>query len=334
LLDSLNNIYVFGAGGQDGKLLVLKLRTVVEYANLVLFTRNTIRVEGSQPKYHEITSHREYLGIVDEIFKIHPPSIIYYLAATHYSHSDVVSNKYLDGDFANKCLPLHIFDFLIRYNLSKCYFMFTSSSLVFNGSGVSPQNESTPRSPICDYAKSKCIVEENLTLNIENGSFLGSTAIMYNHESKYRGNRFFTAKAISSIQSVSSNRALLSGSFKISFFNPLSYIDMGYASEYVDAIMLLASSNCIGTYIVSSGTQIMVKEFIDIVLAFFSVTADIIEYKDVPQRSKIQLYGDNTKIRRELSWSPKIIGAKLARRLCYDYATSRERIHTSTQNMC
>ena len=107
-------------------------------------------------------------------------------------------------------------------------------------------------------------------------------------------------------------------SSELQLFNPTSLIDMGYASDFVDAMMLLDQLSAPGSYIISSQHLIPVKDFVDQCLNYFNIDHSTVTYKSSQPRVSNQLHGSHRLIFNKTGWSPTYVGAKLAHKLCLD----------------
>lgn len=316
----MQNIYIFGSDGQDGRILKDKIFKDKSESNLFLFSKNEITYIKNCKVFQKkiINNNTEYISLLEKLLGDFIPDIVYYFAAVHISSTEDENNINKDDMFFTNLG-------LVFYLISKCQqmskdikFLFTSSSLIFSNSYKSPQNEKTTRSPHCYYSRQKVIIE-NLLSNISlNSNLKCYVPIMYNHESIYRKNRFFTKKIISFCSDLAKKK-IQDKSSTITLFNPESVIDMGYAPEYIDFMMDLVSRENSGSYIFSSGNPIKVKEFVRNVLDFYNLSEESIIYKNMKPRFRVDLIGNNEKITKRLGRSPQLYGCLLAKKLCSDY---------------
>ena len=235
----MENVYIFGSQGQDGQLLNELLKANDIDFNLILFTKNSVLINNFEDiKEIQIENNYSYITLVNSLFIKFPPKIIFYFAAVHFSATEF-RNQISDNDlnnmsFVNYFLPLHIFNYC-NINEIAAKILFTSSALVFSNSEESPQSEKTNRKPSCIYGKQKVLIEEYLIKINKKFNYDTYTAILYNHESVYRKERFFTKKLISFCSNYRSNTS----KSKLELFNKNLSIDMGYAPEYVNAMYKL-----------------------------------------------------------------------------------------------
>ena len=165
--------------------------------------------------------------------------------------------------------------------------LFTSSSLVFSNSDESPQSEKTTRRPSCIYGKQKVLVEDYLNFANKKFNTNAYTAILYNHESFYRKDKFFTKKLISFCSNYKSNQK----EKKLELFNKNAYVDMGYAPEYVNAMFDLVNKGKPGSYVFATQKLMNIWNFVKEVLKFYDLDEDVINFNDFEPRNKTQLLG-------------------------------------------
>ena len=316
----MNNIYIFGSDGQDGKISFNVLKQEYDESSFFLFSKNELIIKkfNSLDKKINFSSNFEYINLISNLFKEYNPSVIFYFAAVHFSFEEKsLNNEKYKQEFTNYFLPIHI---LSECSLlaNKIKFLYASSSLIFSGSNIYPQDEITKRSPTCDYSSQKVIAEKFLK-NL--GNKLGIdvyVAILYNHESAYRKQKFFTKKIISFLSEYKKHKKKESHK-KIVLYNKNSLIDMGYALDFVKGMINLTIKGTPGSYIFSTQKPIKVKDFVDTVLDYYQLPDYLVEFKESPPRSLNPLIGKNKKIFDEIQWSPEFYGNKLARKLCSDY---------------
>ena len=316
----MNNIYIFGSNGQDGKISFEVLNQNYEQSSFFLFKKDELIIKkfNSLDKKISFSSNFEYINLISNLFQEFNPSIIFYFAAVHFSFEEKTLNDEKNKqEFTNYFLPIHILN-ECAFLAIKTKFLYTSSSLIFSGSNVYPQDEITERKPTCDYSIQKVMAERFLK-NL--GNKLGIDvyiAILYNHESIYRNQKFFTKKIISFLSNYKKQK-IEKNQNKILLFNKESLIDMGYAPDFVNGMINLIRKGKPGSYIFSTQKPIKVKQFVDVVLEYYELPNSLIEFKESPSRSLYPLIGKNKKIFDEIGWEPEYYGEKLARKLCSDF---------------
>jgi len=138
--------------------------------------------------------------------------------------------------------------------IKKVRFYQASTSEMFGKVQEVPQNEKTPFYPRSPYGVSKVAAHWMVINYRESYGLFASCGILFNHESPRRGANFVTQKIVKS----------LSGS------NPRLYIgnidarrDWGHAKDYVKAMWLMLQQETPDDFVVSTGEQHSVREFIE-----------------------------------------------------------------------
>ena len=184
-------------------------------------------------------------------------------------------------------------------------FLQPSSSEMFGVSDQQPQTESTPHHPRSPYAASKSFAH-HLTVNYrESYGLFASTATLYNHESPLRSTQFVTRKITRGVAEIALGR-----SDHLSLGNLDVYRDWGFAGDYVRAMHGMLQLDTPSDFIVATGESRSLHDLLT--LAFRAVGIDDVE-RHVRQDPAFMrpadvsvLYGDVTKAREELGWSPSL----------------------------
>lgn len=193
----------------------------------------------------------------------------------------------------------------IRMVDTKIKFYQASSSEMFGMVVETPQSEKTrfyPRSP---YGVAKAY-GHYITVNYrESYDLFACSGILFNHESPRRGLEFVTRKITNAVAKIS-----LGKQKKLLLGNLDSKRDWGFAGDYVEAMWLMLQQKEADDYVVATGENHSVKEFVE--LSFQA--AGIKDWKKyVELDAKLYrpaevdfLIGDATKARKELKWKPKV----------------------------
>ena len=195
-----------------------------------------------------------------------------------------------------------------------------SSSEMYGMVREIPQNESTPFYPRSPYAVAK-LYGYWITINYREAHGVhASNGILFNHESPVRGENFVTRKA---------SRAL--ARIKLGL-QPCLYLgnldaerDWGHARDYVEAQWLILQQDSPDDYVIASGHQHSVREFVSAVAREMKIELEWrgsgLDEQGVDGEGRVivavdpryfrpaevdTLLGDASKARRELGWAPKI----------------------------
>jgi GDPmannose 4,6-dehydratase len=186
-----------------------------------------------------------------------------------------------------------------------------SSSEMFGRVRETPQNELTPFHPRSPYACAK-LYAHWITINYrESYGLHASSGILFNHESPRRGDNFVTRKITRAVARI---RAGLQN--KLFMGNLEAKRDWGYAGEYVEAMWLMLQQAEPDDYVVATGENHSVKEFLE--LAFGHAGLDWKKHVEIDPKfyrpaEVDRLVGDAAKARKKLNWTPKTRFADLVR---------------------
>jgi GDPmannose 4,6-dehydratase len=192
-------------------------------------------------------------------------------------------------------------------------FIQASSADMFGNAAESPQTESTPLRPVSPYGAAKTYAH-HLTGVYRAAGLWASTVILYNHESPDRPDTFVTRK----ITKAAARIALgLQDSLEIGALDTRR--DWGWASDFVDAILLVYQHDEPDDYIVATGEDHSIEDFVRIAFEHAGVadwrhrirlSAEFARPVD-PSRS----VGDATRARTVLGWKPTVSFEEIVQRM-------------------
>jgi GDPmannose 4,6-dehydratase len=209
----------------------------------------------------------------------------------------------------------------IRIVNPKIKFYQASSSEMFGKVQEVPQKESTPFYPRSPYATAK-LYGHWLTINYrESYGILGSSGILFNHESPLRGIEFVTRKVSDAVARITYGKQ---DYFEIG--NMDAKRDWGYAKEFVEGMWLMLQQPKPGDYVLATNENHSVREFIEHAFSHVGISLqwkgrDADEYGVDAASGKTlvkinpkffrpgeveQLLGDYSKAKKELGWEPKV----------------------------
>ena len=132
-----------------------------------------------------------------------------------------------------------------------------SSSEMFGMVSQSPQNESTPFHPRSPYGVAK-VYGHWITINYrESYDLFAVSGILFNHESPRRGLEFVTRKISHGVAKIH-----LKQSDHISLGNLDAKRDWGFAGDYVQGIWLMLQQQKPDDYVIATGENHSVAEFV------------------------------------------------------------------------
>ena len=313
---------IFGITGQDGSYLAKYLISKNYLVHGVKRRSSIINTKRIDDIYEDINIAKKlflhYGDVCDSqsvfnLIKKIKPNEIYNLAAQ--SHV-AVSFQLPDYTFvANTLGCLRILESIKIIN-PKIRFYQAGSSEMF-GSTSPPQNELSRFYPMSPYAISK-LSAHWLTINYrESFNLYACNGILFNHESPVRGETFVTKKIIKGLCDVKKNKIK-----KFFLGNIYAKRDWGHASDYVKAMWLMLQQKKPDDFVIATGTQISVKEFINLAAKKLDMKIswkgkklkEKAYYKDrviIEIKSKYfrpsevdSLKGSAKKARKLLKWSP------------------------------
>jgi len=229
------------------------------------------------------------------------PDEVYNLAAQ--SHVGISFEQPVNTSEVTALGTLNLLDAIKRSKLN-CKFYQASSSEMFGKVRSTPQNEETPFHPRSPYGCAK-VYAHYITQNYrESYDMFACSGILFNHESERRGENFVTRKITRAV-----GRIKVGLQDELRMGNTSALRDWGYAPEYVEAMWLMLQQNEPDDYVIGTGTQHSVQEFID--EAFAIAGLDKEKYVKIDQKfmrpSEVDtLIGDITKAKEVLGWTPQV----------------------------
>ena len=149
----------------------------------------------------------------------------------------------------------------------KVRFYQASSSEMFGLVQEVPQRETTPFYPRSPYGAAK-VYGYWITVNYREAYGMhASNGILFNHESPIRGETFVTRKITRAVA-----RIALGLEHELWLGNLESLRDWGHARDYVRAMYLMMLQDQPDDYVIATGEQHSVREFVDLAFAEVGVT--------------------------------------------------------------
>ena len=320
---------IFGVTGQDGSYLsefLIKKGYVVHGVKRRSSSINTMRVDHlyQDPHIKNRNFILHYGDITDStsvstIIKLVQPDEIYNLAAqSHVSVSFEVPEYTANADALG---ALRILEAIKFHNLiKKTKFYQAGTSEMFGKVQQIPQNEKTSFYPRSPYGVAK-LYAHWVTINYREAyNIFACNGILFNHESPMRGETFVTRKIVIALCKIKLNLQK-----KLFIGNLYAKRDWGHAKEYVVAMWRMLQQKKPDDYVIATGRQYSVKDFINFVSNELKIKI-IWEGKGINEKGYDQkgnciiecdsnylrplevdtLLGDAKKARKILKWNPKI----------------------------
>jgi GDPmannose 4,6-dehydratase len=234
---------------------------------------------------------------VDALVERSAPTEIYNLAAPSFvpaSWDDPTATL----DFMTGSV-VRLLDAIVRLTPQTRYFQ-ASSSEIFRGTAVSPQNEETTPRPTSPYGVGKLAGHGLVnSFRTQHGVFACS-GILYNHESPRRPLEFVTRKIVNGAVRISR------GELDVLHLGDLSARrDWGFAPDYVRAMWMMLQADQPDDFVLATGRLHTVGEFVE--LAFAAVDLDpgplvVTDPQFMRKGDEALLHGDPTKAAEKLGW--------------------------------
>ena len=316
---------IFGVTGQDGSYLaefLLKKNYIVHGVKRKSSSYNTSRID------HLIDTNKNFYlhygdvtdaSLINALINTIKPNEIYNLSAQ--SH---VAVSFSMPDYSSSVNAIGCLRILEAIKLSKLKnkikFYQAGTSEMFGKVSQVPQNEKTPFYPRSPYGVSKLFAHW-MTINYrESYNLFACNGILFNHESPRRGETFVTRKI-----TIGLTRIKLGLQKKIILGNLNAKRDWGHAKDYVEAQWLILQQPKPDDYVIATGKNYTVKEFITKCAKILKIKiywkGQGIKTKAYDEKGNCiiecskkyfrpaevdTLLGDCTKAKKILKWKPKI----------------------------
>jgi len=254
--------------------------------------------------YGDLTDGNNLSGILNEV----EPDEVYNLGAqSHVRVSFDVPIYTADVDGLGTLRLLEA----IRTMKKPAKFYQASSSEMYGKVAETPQTEKTPFYPRSPYGCAKVYGFWQTVNYREAYNLFACNGILFNHESPRRGETFVTRKITRA-----ATRIKLGLQAKLYLGNLEARRDWGFAGDYVEAMYVMLQRDEAVDYVISTGENHSVKEFVEEVFSYLEL--DWQEYVEIDPRyyrpTEVDtLLGDASKAKKELGWEPKISFKELAR---------------------
>jgi GDPmannose 4,6-dehydratase len=189
-----------------------------------------------------------------------------------------------------------------------------SSSEIFGEPVLSPQNESTPLSPLTPYGVAKTYAHFITGSYRRRYGMHASAGILYNHESPRRPITFLPRKVAHGAAAIS-----LGLESELLLGDLTARRDWGFAGDYVRAMWLILQQDEPDDYVIATGQAHSVEELVD--CAFSHLDLDWREHVRVDEslvRGKAELrnlVGSPERARTQLGWEPTLTFSELVHML-------------------
>ena len=319
---------IFGITGQDGSYLaeyLIKKKYIVHGVKRRSSSLNTSRIDHLYQDPHEkirrLVLHygdvSDSLSVSSIVKKVKPDEIYNLAAQSHVAVSFEVPEYTANADALGALRILEAIKFHGLENKTKFYQAGTSE--MFGKVQQVPQNEKTPFYPRSPYGVAK-VYAHWITVNYREAyNIFACNGILFNHESPVRGETFVTRKIVIALCKIK-----LGLQKKLYLGNLNSKRDWGHAKDYVIAMWKILQKNKATDYVISTGRQYTVQQFVNFVLKELNIkffwegkgvnrkcyneNNEVIVQCDKEYFRPLEvdtLLGDSRKALKDLKWKPK-----------------------------
>lgn len=326
---------IFGVTGQDGSYLseiLLEKGYEVHGVKRRSSSYNTSRVDhiynNKNFKLHfgDVTDSLNVTSLIQEI----KPDEIYNLAAQSHVKVSFEIPEYTGQ--VDALGTLRVLEAIRLLGMEKkVKFYQASTSELYGLVQEVPQKETTPFYPRSPYGVAKLYGFWILKNYREAYDIFACNGILFNHESSRRGETFVTQKIVMGLNSIKKKE-----SDCLYLGNLDSLRDWGHAKDYCMAMYLMLQHDKPDDYVVATGEQYSVREFVEACAPYFNMKIEWegeglnevgidknsgnvvvrVDPKYFRPTEVASLLGDSSKARKELGWKPEYCFEDLVYEMC------------------
>jgi len=324
---------ITGITGQDGSYLAELLLEKGYEVHGIIRRSSLINTHRIDHLYQNIKLHygdlTDSTNIVRVIQKVQPDEIYNLGAQSHVKVSFEMPEYTADVDGMGTLRVLEAVRLLGMEDRVRIYQ--ASTSELYGLVQETPQSETTPFYPRSPYGCAK-LYGYWITKNYREAyGMYACTGILFNHESPRRGETFVTRKITQGLSKISVG---LQDVLELGNLNAKR--DWGHANDFVRAMWLMLQQDEPDDFVIATGVQYSVKEFVEEAAPYFGMTIawkgeglDEVGIDKSSGRTVIRvnpkyfrpaevetLLGDATKAKEKLGWEPKISFKQLVEDMC------------------
>ena len=324
---------ITGITGQDGSYLAelllkkgYEVHGIVRRASLI----NTHRIDHIYEKlklhYGDLTDAVSVMGVIKEV----EPCEIYNLGAQSHVKVSFKIPEYTGQ--VDAMGTLRVLEAVRMLGMEKDVRIYqASTSELYGGISDAPLTETTPFHPRSPYGVAKLYGYWIIKNYREAYGMHCSSGILFNHESERRGETFVTRKITRGLSRISVGLEKL-----LRLGNIHAKRDWGHARDYVEAMWLMLQQDKPDDYVIATGEQHSVKDFVNEAAQYFGFKLEwmgegldetafdwntkrpiiIIDPEYFRPAEVESLLGDATKAKEVLGWEPKTSFNELVEEMC------------------
>jgi GDPmannose 4,6-dehydratase len=324
---------ITGITGQDGSYLAELLLEKGYEVHGIIRRSSLINTHRIDHLYQNIKLHygdlTDSTNIVRVIQKVQPDEIYNLGAQSHVKVSFEMPEYTADVDAMGTLRILEAVRLLGIEDRVRIYQ--ASTSELYGLVQETPQSETTPFYPRSPYGVAK-IYGYWITKNYREAyGMYACTGILFNHESPRRGETFVTRKITRALKAISEGKQDV-----LHLGNLNAKRDWGHAKDFVEAMWLMLQQDEPDDYVVATGVQYSVREFVETAAPYFGMNIVwegegldevgidsntglvrvIIDPKYFRPAEVETLLGDASKAKKKLGWGPKTSFKQLVEDMC------------------
>jgi len=324
---------ITGITGQDGSYLAelllqkgYEVHGIVRRSSLI----NTHRIDHIYPElnlhYGDLTDSSNIIRVIQKV----RPNEIYNLGAQSHVKVSFEMPEYTGQ--VDALGTLRILEAVRLLGMEKETRIYqASTSEMFGEVQEIPQKETTPFYPRSPYGVAKVYGYWIIKNYRESYGLHASSGILFNHESPRRGETFVTRKITLGLSRISTGKQDI-----LYLGNLNAKRDWGHAKDFVEAMWLMLQQDNPDDYVISTGEQYSVREFVSVAAPYFGMNIEWmgegineIGYDWNTKKTVVKvdpkyfrpaevetLLGDSTKAKQKLGWEPKISFKELVEDMC------------------
>ena len=324
---------ITGITGQDGSYLAELLLEKGYEVHGIIRRSSSINTDRIDHIYQNIKLHygdlTDSTNIVRVIQLVQPDEIYNLGAQSHVKVSFEMPEYTADVDAMGTLRVLEAVRLLGMEDRVRIYQ--ASTSELYGLVQETPQKETTPFYPRSPYGVAK-LYGYWITKNYREAyGMYACTGILFNHESPRRGETFVTRKITQALSRISVG---LQDCLYLGNLNAKR--DWGHAKDFVEAMWLMLQQDEPDDYVIATGTQYSVKDFVEEAAPYFDMkivwegegldevgidtntgkTVIKVDPKYFRPAEVETLLGDASKAKEKLGWEPKISFKQLVEDMC------------------
>ena len=325
---------ITGISGQDGSYLAELLLEKGYKVHGIVRRSSSINTRRIDHIYHDKNLKLHYgdvtdsLSLTDIILRTQPDEI-YNLAAQSHVKVSFETPEYTAMTDALGTLKVLEAVKLLDLRCVKIYH--ASTSEMYGLVQETPQKETTPFYPRSPYGVAKLYAYWIVKNYRESYKMFACSGILFNHESPRRGATFVTKKIVNGLYEIKQRHE---DCLYLGNLNAKS--DWGHAKDYVEAMWLMLQRDKPKDYVIATGEQYSVREFVERCAPKFGFDIewqgeglDEVGIDRTTGRTIIKVHpkyfrpaevesllGDASLARKELNWKPKYTFQQLVDEMC------------------